>query len=148
MATPKTPAPKKGGGEQWWVEYIVGAAVPGQPGTGGEATPQFVESATEPKPPGDGSWVTGPYPTKLAAQTAANNGTPPGKGPGFHLPSVGGAVKDAIGGLFPQFQHTRGLAVRVAQVVIGVILIITGLVQISHVSKLVPEAAKGLAIAA
>lgn len=58
-------------------------------------------------------------------------------------------VTGGLSGLLPQFQNTRGLAVRAIKVVVGVGLVFLGLVQLTHISQQVlPAAAKGLALAA
>ncbi|MHB1875824.1 MAG: hypothetical protein ACYCPF_13335 [Streptosporangiaceae bacterium] len=64
------------------------------------------------------------------------------------LGNGGGTLASPFGFHWPSFQHLRGFVVRALKVTIGIGLIFLGLTQLSHVSSILPKAAKGLVLEA
>lgn len=64
------------------------------------------------------------------------------------LGNGGGTLANPFGFHWPTFTHLRGFVVRSLKVIVGIGLVFLGLVQISHISSIVPKAAKGLILEA
>jgi hypothetical protein len=130
----------------WWIEQKVEGG-----GIGQELVNSVVESATRPPTQGTGvgqiELVSGPYPTKAAADAVAGIGQPStGAPPSSSLTGPPNSGLGSILGL-PTLSNLRNLVLRGAKVIAGMLLIAIGAVKLMHVDSAIPIIAKGAALA-
>jgi len=134
---------------KWWVTLTQPGGVQGG---GGELTANFVQAATAPAKKGDVWGVFGPWPTAAAAEKAWQDGsyqnhavTPPGDSSPVINTIVSGNPNGNQGGGSSGFLDAltqKNTWIRVAEVVLGLALIIVGLAKLTGAGDIAKQAAK------
>jgi hypothetical protein len=118
----------------WWVVY--------DNTSGDEVTGHAVQAAARPAIAGNVEYVIGPFASQAAANAQFGTSAAVAKGATFTgaggAPSIGSLAKSALGGGYQLvFGNAAGLAGRIFKVIIGGVLIISGIIHLSGADKTV-----------
>lgn len=129
----------------WWVVNQISR--PGGPRGPQQTSYVIEESATRPV-----NAVAGPFSTKADAQAWQTGANTAGNSPGSVAGGLGDAAVNAtgLGGVtaFLSKLGTRQLWTRIAKVIAGLALVLVGVVQLTHLTKVVVPAATKAAMLA
>lgn len=112
----------------WWQELVIQDG-----GVGGQGTLTAVQSATRPAAQGNVLVVNGPFPSKAAALGFTPGGTPEPKG-------ASTTGQGGISSLFPKL--SRQDLLRLAEGVLGILLILVGVAKLAEGSPVAKAVGK------